>query len=97
MVTRHEVPGKCRQGARPEGRYERFIGCGMRMNETSPKNVCEVTTPGHTVPYGTDHVCLFPRHFMPGYLHLVGTPFLGAVSGSSRHLQLKEGFGPREE
>jgi hypothetical protein len=36
----------------------------LGVNKTSPLG-------DHTVPSGTDPVCRLPRHFMPGYLHLV--------------------------
>ena len=67
MVAWHEMPGTLVLVSPSRGgRYDRSIGAseclGSRINPD---------TGNHTVPYGTDHVRAFSRHFMPGYRHLV--------------------------
>jgi hypothetical protein len=49
-------------------------GHGVIVSRYATSTIQDETTPSpinHTVPYGTDHFCRFPRHFMPGYHHFV--------------------------
>jgi hypothetical protein len=69
MVAWHEMPGNLVLiSSSGRGRYDRSIGASECLGSwISPD------TGNHTVPYGTDHVRAFSRHFMPGYHHLVPT------------------------
>jgi hypothetical protein len=68
-VARHEIPGnRARRSPSRRVRYDRLSKASYRL--------ARWTTPaarGHTVPYGTDHICRASRHFMPGYHRLVPT------------------------
>src|SRR5258707_9892506 len=44
-------------------------GHGVIVSRYATSTIQDETTPSpinHTVLYGTDHFCRFPRHFMPG-------------------------------
>jgi hypothetical protein len=71
MVARHEVPGKA--GKRTPSRRVRHDRCcsGFAITQEHCTSLNDDTTNRHTVPYGTDPVCTFPRHSMPGYHHFV--------------------------
>jgi hypothetical protein len=63
MVAWHEMPGNVvLVSPSRRGRYDRLIGASECLGPwINP----------HTVPYGTDHVRTFSRHFMPGYHHVI--------------------------
>jgi hypothetical protein len=68
MVARHKMPGNLGLRSRPVGNG--MIGWrGVVLRWTADRRGAT----DHTVPYGTDHVCPFPRHFMPVY-HLLVPP-----------------------
>ena len=77
-VAWHAVPGPVGIASRPVGNGlyapladERPL---LSIGESSlTKNRPLSDEPNHTVPYGTDHVSRFPRHFVPGYFHQVPT------------------------
>src|ERR1700756_5161639 len=64
-VARHEMPGNA-ASIKPSRRvrYDRSVRVSVCLWTRT-----KLASSGHTVPYGTDQVCSFPRHFMPGYLH----------------------------
>jgi hypothetical protein len=67
MVARHEMPGSvANENPSRRVRYDRLV---RALNSLGHWRKPSATN--HAVPYGTDHVCPFPRHFMPGYHHLV--------------------------
>jgi hypothetical protein len=67
MVAWHEMPGNLVLiSSSRRGRYDRSIGASECLGSWINPD-----TGNHTVPYGTDHVRAFSRHFMPGYHHLV--------------------------
>ena len=80
MVARHEMPGNVALRNRPVG-YG-MIRCRGRPVILESGQVLGATD--HTVPYGTDHVRVFSRHFMPGYHHFVPT---GRCDGNTPTLQ----------
>ena len=67
MVAWHEMPGNViLVSPSRRVRYDRLMGMSDPLGvRTKPD------TTNHTVPYGTDHVRAFSRHFMPGYLQFV--------------------------
>jgi hypothetical protein len=67
MVARHEMPGNVALRNRPVG----YGMIGWRGRPVILESGQGLGATDHTVPYGTDHVRVFSRHFMPGYHHFV--------------------------
>src|ERR1700683_27967 len=69
IVARHEMPGN-RASRNPSRRvrYDRLAGASFCLGWYTKPGATD-----QTVPYGTDHVWRFSRHFMPGYPHAVPT------------------------
>ena len=67
MVAWHEMPGNVvLVSPSRRGRYGRLIGASECLGPWINPH-----TANHTVPYGTNHVRAFCRHFMPSYHHVV--------------------------
>ena len=69
MVARHEMPETVASRNRPVG----YGMIGWRARPIILEGGQGLGATDHTVPYGMEHVCRFPRHFMPGHHHLVPT------------------------
>jgi hypothetical protein len=67
MVAGHEMPGMWHREFRPGG----YGIIGRRRYRFGLGSFTKLGAATHTVPSGTDLVCAFSRHFMPGYHHVV--------------------------